>query len=234
MVLLWRLLLAHIIADFPLQTDAVFAVKRDIKWGVFLHGTLFLLTALLLTGPYLRFPAVIGGLVFLWLFHVAVDKTKLELAGRGLGDHLGYFLLDQALHIGAIVLICSFLNRHSGVTATASDAAAIVPRLKLGAAYTLSIWASPLLIYYIRRLFSSRPGDVNIRQRGLWRILGYLERGSLTAVIIQGGWWPALAPAIFLPRTLLWAAGKRSRPSFGGVLLGAMMAVAAGLWVRAL
>jgi hypothetical protein len=234
MVLLWRLLLAHVIADFPLQTDAVFAVKRDIKWGVFLHGTLFLLTALLLTGPYLRTPAVIGGLIFLWLFHVAVDKTKLALADRGLGDHLGYFLLDQALHIGAIVLICSFLNHHPGVTMTAPDSGAITARLKLGTAYTLSIWASPILVFYIRRLFASRQADLKIRPRGLWRILGYLERGSLTVVVIQAGRWPLLAPAVFLPRAALWAAGKLGHHSHWDVLLGSIAAIAAGLWIRTL
>jgi hypothetical protein len=230
MVLFWRLLLAHCIADFPLQSDAVFAVKKRFKWGVVLHGTLFLLTTLLLTGPYLRFAAMWAGIIFLWLFHVAVDKAKLMLVGGGRRDHLGYFLLDQVLHIGAIALVFFFLTRHLQVASATEISPAIISQLKLGVAYILSIWASPLLSYYVRGLFRPQQGSFKTLGGGLWRTLGYVERGALTAVVIHGGRLLILAPLVFLPRIILPAAERWRGAFLWDLVLGSSMAIVLGIW----
>ena len=75
MALFWRLVLAHVAADFALQTDAVFRVKKRFSWGVLLHGAIFALTSILALSPYLGSFSLWVGLIFLWLFHVAVDKA---------------------------------------------------------------------------------------------------------------------------------------------------------------
>ncbi|PKP54950.1 DUF3307 domain-containing protein, partial [Candidatus Atribacteria bacterium HGW-Atribacteria-1] len=42
MPLFCRLLLAHIIADFPLQTNQIFKVKTNTEWGVLIHTLIVL------------------------------------------------------------------------------------------------------------------------------------------------------------------------------------------------
>lgn len=249
MVLFWRLVLAHFAADFALQTDAVFRVKKRFSWGVLLHGAIFALTSILATVPYLRSLPLWGGLVFLWLFHTAVDKTKLALSASQRRDHGGYFLLDQLLHIGAIGLICLLLNRHPGMVQEARESAVLIPKLQLGVAYIAAIWVSPLLSFYIRsawlRRKSSRSSEAEggasppasgqpVLPSGLWRWMGYLERGCLVAVIAQGGRLFFLAPLVLLPRIGLWVFRRQESFSLWELVLGTATALSMGLWAGTL
>jgi hypothetical protein len=245
MVLFWRLVLAHVAADFALQTDAVFRVKKRFSWGVLLHGAIFALTSILAAIPYLNILPLWGGLIFLWLFHVAVDRAKLALSVSAQRDHLGYFLLDQLLHLGAIGLICLPLNRHPGIALLARRYAALVPQFKLGTAYITAIWASPLLSHYVRsaclrwkqrRSREPEPaapppeGALRVFPSGPWRWLGYIERGCLVAVTAQSGRLLLLIPLVLLPRTALWISGGRRSSALWELALGSAVAVSLGLW----
>jgi len=249
MVLFWRLILAHFAADFALQTDAVFGVKKRYSWGVLLHGAIFALTSVLVTIPYLKSLPVWGGLVFLWLFHVAVDKAKLMLSTSAHRDHLGFFLLDQLIHVGAIGLICLLLSRHPRIARAAGESAALIPRWKLGVAYIIAIWASPLLSFYVRsacRRWRARQTpetdrgtfppatDPPVLPSGLWRWLGYLERGCLVAMIAQGGRMMFLIPLILLPRIGLWISSGKGRWPLGELIPGTAVALSMGLWASTL
>lgn len=234
MVLFWRLLLAHLIADFPLQTDAVFAVKKKKGWGVLLHGTLFGLVAILLVKPFLKMEAVWGGLLILWLFHIAIDKGKLILVGSGCRDHLAFFLLDQAFHIGSVVLVSQLLNRAPQVTAIATDLEANVLMVKLGIAYVVSVWASPLICFYVRTAVSSQRLGFKTQQPFSRRILGYLERLMLTAIVAVGGRLFFLSPLVFLPRVSFSFFADERTFSQWELVLGSIIAIIAGAWARSL
>jgi hypothetical protein len=234
MALFWRLLLAHLVADFPLQTDAVFSVKKEKGWGVLLHGTLFGLVAVLLARPFLRSGAVWGGLLILWLLHMVIDKAKLILIGRGREDHLAYFLLDQLLHIGFVGLISMVLSRTSHVASITAGPAADIRLIKLTIAYVVSIWASSLLCFYTQAAFSPQKMRFQAYQPFLWRLLGYVERGMLTAIVASGGKVFFLIPLAFLPRVgLSISEGQRNYPLWE-LALGSAIAIAAGLWARTL
>lgn len=234
MVLFWRLLLAHLMADFPLQTGAVFAVKKKKRWGVLLHGTLFGLVAVLLVKPFLRSGAVWGGLLILWLLHLIIDKAKLILIGRGRKDHVVYFLLDQVVHIGLVGLISLALSHNSHVASVAAGRAADIRLLKLATAYVVSIWASPLLCFYIQAAFSPQKMGFQIYQLTPWRMLGYVERGMLTAIVASGGKLFFLFPLAFLPRMGLSVFEGQRNYSPWELTLGSFIAIAAGLWARTL
>ncbi len=257
MTVFWRLVLAHFIADFALQTDAVFLVKKRCAWGVLLHVAIFALTSIATTGPYLNSPPFWGGLVFLWLFHAAVDKAKLTLGSSGHGDHLGTFLLDQVLHLVAIGLVCLFLSRHSRMIAAADDSASLIPRLQLGTAYIIAIWVSPLLSSYIPsaalRYGSSRPskGAVGSSQKAFkqelkknksslarpstqWRLSGYIQRGGLVAAMTGGGRLLFLIPLLLLPGVGLWVSEGKKDAALRELVLGSLVALCMGLWGRTL
>jgi len=244
MVLFWRLVLAHFAADFALQTDAVFRVKKRFSWGVLLHGAIFALTSILAVIPYLKSLPLWGGLIFLWLFHIAVDKAKLVLSSSRRRDHLGYFLFDQLLHLGAIGLVCGLFYRHPLMALEPLESAVLIPRLQLGTVYIVAIWVSPLLSFYIRsawlRWKGPRPSESNagasptgavqpMLPTGLWRWMGYFERGCLVAVIAQGGRLLFIIPLILLPRTGLWISRKREEPILWELILGTVIALAMGL-----
>lgn len=232
MVLFWRLLLAHFVADFPLQTDAVFVVKKEKPWGLLLHSTLFWLVAILLAKPFLKIGAVWGGLIILGLLHIVIDKSKLILVGKGHKDHLVYFLLDQALHVGSMSLLSFFLSRIPQVMAIAEGHTADLHLVKLAIAYVISVWASPLLSFYTQTALSPQKVEFKAHQPALWRMLGYVERWMLTTIVTWGGRLFFLIPLAFLPRIgLSFLAGERD-VSPGEFALGSAIAILAGIWAR--
>ncbi len=87
------LLTAHLLADFPLQTDVIYLMKRRGGWGTLLHaGIHTAMTALLVVQPWRWLPL----LLVIGLSHFLVDSLKNRLRFRR--ESLA-FLSDQAAHI---------------------------------------------------------------------------------------------------------------------------------------
>jgi len=107
MFLFYRLLLAHIIADFPMQTSQIFKVKMNTEWGVLLHTLIVLIFSILFTFPYLEGPKVIIILLVIFLSHTVIDKLKMEYSKKTKNQSIRILLLDQALHI-AIIAVLTF------------------------------------------------------------------------------------------------------------------------------
>ncbi len=107
MFLFYRLLLAHIIADFPMQTNQIFKVKMNTKWGVLFHSSIVLIFSIFFTFPYLEDPKVIIILLVIFLSHTVIDKLKMEYSKKTKNQSIKILLLDQALHI-AIIAVLTF------------------------------------------------------------------------------------------------------------------------------
>jgi len=107
MFLFYRLLLAHIIADFPLQTKQIFKVKTNTEWGVLIHTLIVLIFSILLTFPYLEDPKVAIILLVIFLSHTVIDKIKMEYSKKTKNQSIRILLLDQFLHI-AIIAVLAF------------------------------------------------------------------------------------------------------------------------------
>lgn len=118
-MLFFSLVLAHFIADFYLQTDDMVIEKRKNLWKHVSHH--LFATALVLIGfwildynfenilKYLFIP-----LICIVASHLIVDwfkiilLNKLKMTNEENMKRLGYFVLDQVLHLGAILLVCIF------------------------------------------------------------------------------------------------------------------------------
>ena len=105
MFLFYRLLLAHVIADFPLQTKQIFKVKMNTEWGVILHTIIVLIFSILFTFPYLENLKVIAMLLIIFLSHTVIDKLKQKYSKKANTPNLKLFLLDQVLHLSIIAVL---------------------------------------------------------------------------------------------------------------------------------
>ena len=105
MHLFYRLLLAHIIADFPLQTSQIFKIKMNTQWGVILHTLIVLIFSILFAFPYLENLRVIIIIIIIFATHTIIDKIKLDYSKKNDNQSLKIFLLDQFLHISIIAAL---------------------------------------------------------------------------------------------------------------------------------
>jgi hypothetical protein len=189
-----HLLLAHLLADYSLQTDWLAARKGQAWDGVLLHGCMVLVMTLAVLAPY--FDQVVLPVLILFGVHTTQDALKVWL-NRHVKLHLawGYFG-DQALHGLAILIFYGLVKvepapTHLDVLVMALAAALIaVTRF-----YDVSWWANwfEMIIYMSE-----------------WRVWGAVERVGML-LLAMGGLIPALlAPLVALPR-LIWA-WRQGRP----------------------
>ena len=109
MDLLATLVLAHLIADFPLQTNRIFRLKRRHWAGVLLHaGIHATVAAILVRNPLAHWPM----LVTLWLGHFGIDwlKLRFDFKFKSLG-----FVLDQMAHLLLLLLLANWSSAIRGV-----------------------------------------------------------------------------------------------------------------------
>ena len=97
------LALAHLIADFPLQTNRVFKLKNEGHLGLLIHVIIHLLVAsLLISQPWRYWSA----LAFLGVAHYLTDWAKLRLPDS---NQPASFLVDQLIHFITIGIIALWL-----------------------------------------------------------------------------------------------------------------------------
>jgi hypothetical protein len=98
MHLLTTLLLAHLFADFPLQTDGLAKFKRESLMGVFLHVLVYMLiTTLVIREPLAYWPLILG----LGVVHFLIDALKTRYKQTW---ETFYFVIDQCLHFLSIAI----------------------------------------------------------------------------------------------------------------------------------
>ena len=99
MNILFTLVLAHLIADFPLQTDRIFAMKLKSSRGIALHVLIHLLvTALLIKDPLSHMPLFI----ILAVTHFSIDWLKLRFPTQ---RQVPGFLIDQVAHLTVLLFL---------------------------------------------------------------------------------------------------------------------------------
>lgn len=113
MMIFWRLILAHFIADFSLQTNRIAVWKRQSKWGMVVHILTHPVVMVIVTWPYLSETWVDAGwfqlngwlcVAFITLFHWLEDVWRVwSIKETGSPDSTGFFLWDQVVHFTMIL-----------------------------------------------------------------------------------------------------------------------------------
>ncbi|MEW5950566.1 MAG: DUF3307 domain-containing protein [Elusimicrobiota bacterium] len=118
MEIFWRLILAHLLADFTFQTDYVNRAKRSALAGMFLHVFTHIIFSYILVREYIWktwfyiFSVPFSGLAALFLLsavHFAVDEIRVYMIKKlKYPDNTFSFLADQFAHIYFIFMFSPF------------------------------------------------------------------------------------------------------------------------------
>jgi len=107
MVILLKLYLAHLIADFTLQFSVLFRLKLKSVLGHILHAVIHAVVSLFLLFPYLREPFIWGFVVVISAIHFFQDMLKYKITGRTKYFFL-IFVADQIFHFLFLTTILFF------------------------------------------------------------------------------------------------------------------------------
>lgn len=105
----WTLLLCHLIADYPLQTDAMVQAKKRLP-GLLFHVAVHLVTMLviLLGLVGLAWRTVLPVVLAVTALHFAIDVWKNVLSKRKPQWVIGGYLQDQILHLASLWLVATW------------------------------------------------------------------------------------------------------------------------------
>ena len=175
------LLFAHVLADFLLQPTRMAKAKAAWHPGwMAAHIAVVGATALVALGAQTaQAAAVVGGLT---LAHLAIDTAKIVLA-KYLPD-AACFLLDQAAHLAALLLVAGLVPQLWSVGVWAPCAPPWLPAVALlSAGAVLATRAGGFALAALMRPW----GDVGLAGLpGGGRMIGMLERGIIFLLILAG------------------------------------------------
>jgi hypothetical protein len=245
MLLFKLLVLAHLLADFPLQSARVYRLKTANLAGQLPHACIALAAMALVCYPlagdwsFWAFATAAAGL------HLMIDAVKVDLGEQGAwGGSLWAFLLDQALHVATLAAV--FLTPLPTATGLKRSVPARLDAdgwITMAILFLVATFAGAYLLSAARRTFfeakaaGKAPGAFE-------KYYGIAERGAIFLAVAAGGWWaPVLAPLVLLARVpSANRAAKRFRPepflmsprsAAGNLLLSAALAAAGVLAARA-
>lgn len=166
--ILLRLLVAHIIADFFLQTDKLCKMKKARPIiGLPLHSLIHAICSYIIIAEWanIMIPSVI------FISHLSIDWVKLRYTKEGVKG----FIFDQALHL-AVILALSF---NKTITTPTSLLVAINQILKpqnilLLCGYLLMLKPSSIFLSLLLKQWNVKIKNQSLPNAGKW--IGYLER----------------------------------------------------------
>lgn len=167
------LLLAHVLADFVLQTRRMVTDKRN-PGMLLLHGVIVLLTAQAATGQ-----VTAPELLVLAGVHIVIDAIKTY----GSFNRIGGFLADQAAHMATIAALSLYAPNlwHNGVY---SENAWLLPLMALVTGLIVATTAGQYAVGILMRPHGARIRNNGLRDGG--RMIGMLERGLIFLLILLG------------------------------------------------
>ncbi len=110
-----RLYLAHVIADFPLQTNKIYFLKTKYRFvGVIPHVLIHFFTMLLILFPFLNNIHILLIIISISIIHYIIDTAKVEInkyiyiSKQSPLKELFFFFLDQFLHFITIFIVSDY------------------------------------------------------------------------------------------------------------------------------
>jgi hypothetical protein len=186
------LILAHLLGDYLFQFDFLARWKSRSLWGVAAHGGIVTLTTLacasLVDPAWWRYAALIG------ITHTAIDVVRARLIrAKNATWDLIYYLLDQVIHFGVIVLTVSLRP------ATVIGARAVAPKvLTFTVGYLLLLQPAWVLLRFVVRGVWGPEAAPHLGVGEKYEPM--IERVLIASFVLAGQ--VALVPLVLLPRRL--------------------------------
>ena len=243
MFLFLRVLFAHFIADFPLQTGKVYILKAGGGVGKWAHTLIVFLVSVVFVYPYWGDPDIWLYLVGATLVHHLSDWLKVLLNQRGSPRYFLFrYMGDQVVHLAtaAFVFLMAVGQKRldwpgGGLWATVynSDFWMLYGSLLMTATYFATYFIEAFKKSYV-------PTSYQEVLPQTYKYYGILERACLFNLAFLGGFSWVIAPIALLPRYIL----ARSWPhvfnhkvrcnSFLEISLTALLGLLPGLALRTL
>jgi hypothetical protein len=98
------LIVAHFLADYPLQTNGMVAFKTKRFTGVMLHSLMHVLTSAVFAFPFIRQPRLWWAIAVVFVTHNILDASKVWAQRRfPQANSFDLYVLDQVAHMCVIV-----------------------------------------------------------------------------------------------------------------------------------
>jgi hypothetical protein len=232
-----RLLLAHMIGDYALQTGEIARLKAKGWQGLFVHFCIVTAASGLLVAG--KFPYWWAWTLLLGIIHILVDQYRtFRLKDLRPVLSLPYLLFDQGLHLITIFAIAG-IGAGESVQDVWLSLNGMPREDDLWCVLTIFaiilIWTTAVLEMSVLRTFH-RPYRISppVNIEPLDRLLGAGERLVGTALLLTP--YPFLYPLAFIPR-LYWGlrhSPERLPPSVYGTraVISALVALGVGLLLR--
>jgi len=199
---LFRLLiLAHLIADFPLQSAQIYRLKRRYLAGQVPHAFISLGTMALAGYPLIGYGSYWCFISAVATAHLMVDYLKVMFLDRsGARNDLWTFILDQAMHIAVIAAV--FMTPLPGLPELQGS---IIQRLDRAGMistcifFLVATFGGVYLLDSAKRTLLDAPEYVLVSD-GFSKYYGVIERGILFALMAGGYLYFAFVPAVLLIR----------------------------------
>lgn len=219
MVLFWRLILAHLLTDFPLQTNKIAEQKSKGIFWVIVHSLIFLMLGLILSYKFLE--KIWVYIVIITCSHFLIDSIRIVgIRKYGMSDNVLSFLLDQLVHILIIFLFWKFL--FISFSPVLEEKWTVILCLYIVATYFTSIF-----IYYIKNF-----DEVNIK--GKEKYYGILERTYIFFCLLLPSFWGLVFPIVWLGRFILVKSKLKKEFDFSSknLITGNIFAILMGITAR--
>ncbi len=105
----WTLLLCHLIADYPLQTDAMVQAKKRLP-GLTFHVAVHLIMLLVIVWGVvgMTWHTTLPAILAVTALHFAIDAWKNVLSRFKPQWVIGGYLQDQVLHVASLLLVAAW------------------------------------------------------------------------------------------------------------------------------
>jgi len=190
------LLLAHLLADFPLQTDSIASGKRNRRVrSYFEHGLIHFVVAIVCIALFARVNLLsyrVWGLLLAYIaVHLLIDVFKEKLVCReALADNATSFVCDQLLHVltilgvSVVLVMPNWLSLKSRLTWSAK----LQHQVLVGAlVYVAVVFAGGYLIRYLTRSLAAKvqaDGETQEEVRNAGLYIGWLERFLVVSAVV--------------------------------------------------
>jgi len=239
MLVMLRLLLAHMLGDFVTQPLVLVSMKRRGWRGIIIHSAI--VTAFTAALAWGQLPHWWAWTLLLGLSHAFIEHFRTFYVKDGDRKGLYHFLLDQAAHLGVIVFIAavSVHWRPPELASLFNDTASVESRLIVYLiALIFLVWSVPILeaetVGTLIGCNDSVEGK-SVHVRPIDRLLGALERLAAVGLVWAGCFY--LAPVSFLLRSYVQRGQWRDQPSRNCLIIKVatsfLLAIATGLVLRA-